>query len=97
MERRQVIDNRSKRVMMVFTEPEAQDYWLSPGQQLEIRAPLSHVDAVFEISLAEDGIVVWPAHEMGYISAWQNDTLLECGHQRPEGWAPIKTVNRSGR
>jgi len=52
--------------MMVFTEPEAQDYWLRPGQQLEIRAFISDVDTVFEISLDEDGIVVWPPHEMGY-------------------------------
>jgi hypothetical protein len=90
MERRQTIDNRSDRRMMVFTEPEAQDYWLSPGEQLEIRAPVSRADVVFELSLHEDGIIVWPPHKMGYISAWQSDTELECGHQRPEGWPQNK-------
>lgn len=87
MERRQVIDNRSDRRMMVFTEPEAQDYWLDPGEQLEIRAPIEHVDAVFEISLHKDGVVVWPPDAMGYISVWQDGCELSCGHQRPSGWA----------
>jgi hypothetical protein len=31
--------------MLVFTEPEAQDYWLRPGESLEVRA---------EVELAED-------------------------------------------
>lgn len=86
MERRQTIDNRGDRLMMVFTEPEAQDYWLNPGEKLEIRASISHPDAQFEISLHEDGITIWPVHEMGYIPTWQNNVLLECGHQRPNNW-----------
>ena len=68
MERRQKIDNRSDKLLMVFTEPEAQDFWLKPGDEFEIRAPITDSDAMFEIALHEDGITVYPPHEMGYVS-----------------------------
>lgn len=73
--------------MMVFTEPEAQDYWLNPGEEVEIRASVTSADASFEISLHHDGIIIWPPLGMGYISVWQNNAILECGYQRPKGWA----------
>ena len=86
MEQRQVIENRAERLMMVFTEPEAQDYWLRPGEKLEVRAEISISESVFEICLHEDGVVVFPTSDMGYISAWKDGLELECGHQRPDGW-----------
>ncbi|MCP4783308.1 MAG: hypothetical protein GY878_07135 [Fuerstiella sp.] len=86
MERRQKIDNRGDQLLIVFTEPEAQDYWLKPGDEFEIRAPITDANAQFEISIHEEGITIWPPHEMGYISVWHNDVELGCGHQRPSGW-----------
>ena len=86
MERRQTVDNRGDKLLMIFTEPEAQDYWLKPGDQFEIRAPITDPNASFEIALHEEGISVYPPHEMGYISVWCGDEELHCGHQRPVGW-----------
>lgn len=86
MERRQIIDNRSDKLLMVFTEPEAQDFWLQPGEEVELRAAITDPNAMFEIALHEDGISVYPSHEMGYVSVWQGDNELSCGHQRPDGW-----------
>ena len=86
MERRQTVDNRGDKLLMIFTEPEAQDYWLKPGDQFEIRASITDPNANFEIALHEEGISVYPPHEMGYISVWCGDEELHCGHQRPVGW-----------
>ena len=86
MERRQKIDNRSDKLLMVFTEPEAQDFWLKPDDEFEIRAPITDLDAMFEIALYEDGITVYPSDAMGYVSVWHHGKELSCGFQRPEGW-----------
>jgi len=86
MERRQLVVNHGDKLLMVFTEPEAQDFWLKPGDEFEIRAPITNPDAMFEIALYEEGISFYPSHDMGYVSVWCNDEELGCGHQRPEGW-----------
>jgi hypothetical protein len=86
MERRQKIDNRGDKLFMVFTEPEAQDFWLRPGDEFEIRAEITDPNAMFELAAVEDGIAVYPPHEMGYVSVWCNGEELGCGHQRPDGW-----------
>jgi len=71
---------------MVFTEPEAQDFWLKPGDEVEVRASISDANAMFEIALHKDGITVYPSDKMGYVSVWHRDEELGCGFQRPEGW-----------
>lgn len=86
MERRQTVDNRGDRLLMIFTEPEGQDYWLKPGDKFEVRAPITSADAMFEIALHDDGVIVYPSHDMGYVSVWCNDIELDVGHQRPAGW-----------
>jgi hypothetical protein len=86
MERRQKIDNRGSKLLMVFTEPEAQDYWLEPGEEVEVRATIIDDHEMFELSLSEEGIVVWPSNGMGYISVWHVEQELCCGHKRPDGW-----------
>ena len=83
MEKRREIKNRGSRLIPLYTEPEGQDYWLQPGETVEIRAEVASVLADFEIHEESEGIIVWPSNDMGYISAWSIGKLLECGYQRP--------------
>jgi len=86
IERRQTVYNRGDTPLMIFTEPEGQDYWLHPGESLEIHATITDLNANFEIALHEEGMSVYPPHEMGYISVWCDNEELHVGHQRPAGW-----------
>ena len=87
MEKRRVVTNTTERLMLVFTEPEAQDYWLRPGESVEVRAEVSSPADDFELKMTPEGVTVWPSNGMGYISVWSVTELLACGHQRPDGWA----------
>jgi len=87
MEKRRVLTNVTDRLMLVFTEPEAQDYWLQPGESIELRAAVESPDDGFEFEDNHDGVTVWPSIGMGYISTWAGGEQLTCGHQRPAGWA----------
>lgn len=86
MKSRLKITNSGDRAMLVFTEMEAQDYWLLPGESVEVRAEVESSDEVFELEVNPDGVTVFPSVGMGYISTWSEGRLLECGHQRPSGW-----------
>ncbi|MFN3158667.1 MAG: hypothetical protein ACE37I_05090 [Rubinisphaera brasiliensis] len=83
---RQLVCNNSDQLMMVFTEPEAQDFWLKPSEQVTVQAEASKVGAQFEISFVGEGIVFFPDYDMGYISVWKDGQELDCGYQRPENW-----------
>ena len=69
--------------MLLSTEPEGQDFWLRPGESFELRADIESELDDFELVENAHGISAWPSRGMGYISAWGNGKLLECGHQRP--------------
>ena len=90
MEKIKVITNSGTEPMLICTEPEGQDYWLGPGEMLELRADVASGVEDFEITSHSEGISAWPSNGMGYISAWSNGKELECGHQRPIGW-PVKS------
>ncbi len=87
MEKRRVVTNTSDRLMLVFTEPEAQDYWLRPGDSVEVRAEVASPTDDFELEDTRDGVTVWPSNGMGYISTWASGVELACGFQRPADWA----------
>jgi len=87
MEKRRVVTNSTDRLMLVFTEPEAQDYWLQPGESVELRAEVESETDDFEFEENDEGLTVWPSTGMGYIATFsENGRLLRCGYQRPEGW-----------
>lgn len=87
MEKRQIVSNTGDQLMLVFTELEAQDYWLRPGESVEVRAEVASPTDDFELEYTRDGVTVWPSNGMGYISTWAGGVELSCGHQRPPGWA----------
>lgn len=87
VEKRQELMNTSKRLMLVFTEPEAQGYWLRPGETVELRAEIASPVDYFQLDNNRDGVTVWPSDGMRYISVWAGGLELRCGHQRPVGWA----------
>ena len=87
VERLQTLRNKTDRLLLVFTEPEAQDFWLQPGESVEVRASVESLGGNFELDSTREGITVWPSAGMGYISVWADNTQLEVGHQRPTGWA----------
>jgi hypothetical protein len=80
---RHTITNDTTEPQVVFTEPEGQDFWLLPGESLEVVAEAAAEGDKFEIDRLPNGHQVWPAAKMGYISAWVGENQLSCGHQRP--------------
>ena len=79
--------NSGDRLLLVFTEPEAQDFWLRPGESVEVRADIKSLEDNFQVTENSNGITFWPLDGMGYISVWANERELYCGHQRPDNWA----------
>jgi len=45
-------------LMPLHTEPEGQDFWLQPGETVEIRAEVDSGSADFEIDEGPDGVTV---------------------------------------
>jgi hypothetical protein len=85
VEKCKTITNSGAQLMPLYTEPEGQDFWLRPGETVEVRADVdSPAAADFEIEEGLDGVTVWPSHDMGYISTWSSGKVLECGYQRPK-------------
>ena len=87
MTRSIVIENGSQKRQLVWVEPEAQDYWLQPGETVELRADVETADANFEFRITDNGFTVFPSEGMSYISAHSGGVELQCGYQRPAGWA----------
>jgi hypothetical protein len=83
---RLIIENKSESPMLVFVEPEAFDVWLMAGEVCELVAEKKGNEAHFEIQQTEEGITVFPSFDCGAIAVHQAGEILECGHQRPEGW-----------
>ena len=77
--------NSTDHLILVFTEPEAQDYWLKPGESVEIRAEVASESDEFEIVDNKEGVTVWPADGMGVIETFKDGKELQCGYQRPKG------------
>jgi hypothetical protein len=83
---RLTIENKQKKLMLVFIEPEAMDYWLQPKEKCELVAEGESEEAHFEIQYTNEGIVTFPSRSCGTISVYQQGRQLECGHQRPSNW-----------
>ena len=96
MQKRHTITNDTASRLVVFTEPEGQDFWLLPDESLEVVADAALPDDEFRLVRLPDGYQVWPAHKMGYISAWVGDRQLPCGHQRP-AVEPLRSVRSISR
>jgi hypothetical protein len=77
------ITNTSDGLLLLVTEPEGQDFWLQPGETIELRAEVESDSDDFELREEDQEISVWPSRGMGYISTWLDGELLVCGHQRP--------------
>jgi hypothetical protein len=86
-ELRKAVTNDTDRLMLVFIEPEGWDCWLRPGESAEVRAGAVSPADSFVFEEHGEGVTVWPSDGMGVISVYQNGCPLECGHQRPDGWA----------
>ena len=91
MQKRHTITNDTATRLVVFTEPEGQDFWLLPGESLDVMAEAALPDDEFRLVRLPTGYQVWPASKMGYISAWAGEQQLPCGHQRP-AVAPLRQL-----
>ena len=79
-----IITNRAEVPRPIYVEPEGADYWMLPGQTLELRAEdMVDPNGQFEIWDNGDCLQVWPSTGMGLISVFAEGRALECGHQRP--------------
>src|SRR5262249_42886423 len=75
---------------VVLIEPqamqgEARDYWLRPGEALELRAEVPTDEDHFHLKEIPEGLLVGYIGDMEYITAWQGQHEMEWGYQRPEG------------
>ena len=87
IEKRRTIINDSDRLMLVWTEPIPEDYWLKPGESLEIVVNARSETCDFEVEDDERGVIVIFGKGMSdYFTVLQRGVELKCGHQRPEGW-----------
>jgi hypothetical protein len=87
MQKRHKVTNGSDKLLLVFTELEAQDYWLKPGEAFEVVAEVQSPTDDFVVYETAEGYIFYPSDGMGYISVWQDGNKLACGHQRPDDWA----------
>ena len=72
--------------MLVFVEPEAQDFWLDSKEECELVSESSSATGQFEIWHTDEGVTVFPGRDVGSISVFQNGIQLECGHKRSQEW-----------
>ena len=87
IEKRRTITNESDRLMLVWTEPIAEDYWLKPGESLEIVAKARSESCDYELEVHEEGVTVSAHADMDFFfTVLQRGVELKCGHQRPGGW-----------
>ncbi len=91
MEKRHFITNTHDYLMLVLTELEGQDYWLGPGESVELRAEVESESDNFEIQETNEGVTIWPSSGMGSIAIFSEHEELQCGYQRPKGWATVNT------
>lgn len=75
--------NTGMDLLLVVTEPEGQDFWLRPGETVELRAEVASEADDFELTEEDREVTVWPSPGMREISVWQHGRPLPCGHQRP--------------
>jgi hypothetical protein len=75
--------NTSNGLLLLVTEPEGQDFWLRPGETVELRADVESEADDFELTEGDQEISVWPSAGMGCIGVWLHGQPLHCGHQRP--------------
>jgi hypothetical protein len=75
--------NAGPGLLLIVTEPEGQDFWLQPGETVELRAEVESETDDFELTEDDAEIAVWPSAGMGCISVWSHGRPLQCGHQRP--------------
>lgn len=78
-----LLSNPGDGLLLVVTEPEGQDFWLRPGETIELRAEIGSDADDFELTEDDGEVTVWPSAGMGYISVWCRGEMLNCGYQRP--------------
>lgn len=80
------IKNDTQKKRLVFVEPEARDFWLLPGEEVELRAEVDSAEANFEFSVTDDGLRVFPLRGMDSISVYCGGVELELGYHRPDDY-----------
>ena len=80
-----MVTNASDRLMLVFTEPEGQDFRQRPGESVELRAGSVTRAADVELTDNGEGVTVWTSAGLGYVSVWAGGIALPRGHRRPTG------------
>ncbi|MEU4319645.1 hypothetical protein AB0F85_07215 [Nocardia fluminea] len=81
----------SDKTLVVWLEPQGEDYWMNPGDELTFDfADADYSESVigkdnghFLVSWLDEGFVVWPAARYGSTVLDRSGTELDCGHKRP--------------
>ena len=75
--------NSSGNLLMLMIEPEGADYWLSPGEEVELRAGSKKKGGRFVVQYCDDHIAILP-WDVRSITVFQDGAKLKCGHKRPK-------------
>jgi hypothetical protein len=75
--------NTGSELMLLVTEPEGEDFWLRPGETVELHADVASDTDDFAVTETEQEVSIWPSAGMGHITVWGRGRQLPCGHQRP--------------
>jgi hypothetical protein len=81
-----VIVNHTDRLMLVFVEPLALDFWLQPGESAELVVEADAIRSDLELEITGRGVTVWLPREMEWLCARKGEVELPCGYQRPSEW-----------
>ncbi len=77
------VTNKSNDLLLLVTEPDGQDFWLRPGESVELHANVASDADDFALTETEQEVSIWPSAGMGHITVWGRGRQLPCGHQRP--------------
>lgn len=79
------LTNLSDHLILILTEPDGQDYWIRPGESVELMDNTKPMLADFVLEENEWGVTVNNPGSPASISVYSKDRLLAAGYQRPDG------------
>ncbi len=76
-----IIRNEFDDTKTLYLEPWGEDYGMLPSDEFEIIAKNVDDEFYFQIDLGKD-VIVYAEGQVTDISVYQNNELLQCGHNR---------------
>ena len=76
--------NRKTKMLELVIEPHGEDYWLLPGEKVEVVVEITAPDFEFGVELYDENVVgVWLQRSFSHHVVLLGDQEIFCGHNRP--------------